>query len=131
MKISPDELAKAIEDTLKDFVGATEDNVAGAVIRCSERTASDLRSVSPPGEAPIYRSWNAYLADWTATKLSQNKKGLYSAIVHNKRHYQLAHLLEHGHALRNGGSSRAFKHIAPIDEKAEERFIAEVKKSIK
>jgi hypothetical protein len=131
MKINPDELAKAVTDIMSEFVGATEDNIAGAVLRVSERTASELRSVTPPNDAPVYRSWSAYLADWDTTKLSVNKKGLYSVAVHNKRHYQLAHLLENGHALRQGGSTRAFTHIAPIAEKSEEQLMAEIKKGIK
>ena len=131
MKINPDELAKAVTDIMSEFVGATEDNVAGAVLRVSERTASELRSVTPPGRAPRYRSWSAYLADWDTTKLSVNKKGLYSVAVHNKRHYQLAHLLEHGHALHQGGRADPYEHITPIEEKSEDQLLAEIKKGIK
>lgn len=130
MKVDADALAKTISDTLEEFVDATEDAIVGSVLSVSERTASNLRSVSPPNGAPKYRSWHDYLADWTTTKLSVNKKGVYSVAVHNKRHYQLAHLLEHGHALHQGGRAGAYPHIAPIEEKAEDELLREIKRRI-
>ena len=42
---------------------------------------------------------------------------------YNDKHYQLTHLLEKGHALVNGGRARAFPHIGPVAERAEENLI--------
>ena len=130
MNINPDQLAQAVMETLEEYVGVTEEAVAGSIIRVSKRTVSDLQSVSPPDGAQKYGSWSEYLSDWTRTNLSVNNKGVYSATVHNKKHYQLAHLLENGHALWQGGRARAFPHIAPIAEKAEEELLTEIKRSI-
>ncbi len=41
------------------------------------------------------------------------------------------HLLEFGHALRKGGRTRAFPHIAPAEEKAAQILEKEVEAALK
>lgn len=43
-------------------------------------------------------------------------------IIHNKKVPGLAHLLEKGHALRQGGRTKAYPHIAPVEEKLIEEY---------
>lgn len=52
------------------------------------------------------------------------------ATIHNATNYQLTHLLEKGHATRNGKRTRAFKHIEPINDKCCEKFESGVEKII-
>lgn len=47
--------------------------------------------------------------------------------VYNKKHYRLTHLLEKGHATRNGGRTKAFPHIAPVEEFVQKTFSENVK----
>lgn len=74
-----------------------------------------LKQTSPVGR----RSKKKYKDGWRAKKVGS------AWVVHNATNYQLTHLLEKGHALRQGGRTRAFPHIAPV----EERIIVEYQKA--
>lgn len=52
------------------------------------------------------------------------------ATISNKE-YQLTHLLEYGHATRNGGRTRAFPHIAPVEAYCNKEFEKRVEQVIK
>lgn len=125
-KIAPTELASEVGKILEEFQGATEDAVADAIIDVGDEAVQELRSANPPGSGQ-YSSWSRYNSGWERTKLEGKKRG-FKTIVHNKKHYQLTHLLEFGHALRGGGSAKAFPHIAPVEEKVEKSILAEIKK---
>ena len=43
----------------------------------------------------------------------------------------LAHLLEHGHAKRGGGRTRAIPHILPAQEAAEEQLMNDIERGLK
>ena len=60
-----------------------------------------------------------YAGAW-AVKTERRRTGT-TAIVYNKKP-GLPHLLEHGHATRNGGRTKAYVHIAPAEEAAIQEF---------
>ena len=51
--------------------------------------------------------------------------------IHNKDHYYLTHLLEHGHAKKGGGRVEGKPHIRPAEEQVIKEFMAEVEEAIK
>lgn len=56
-----------------------------------------------------------YKKSWTTKKVKENSHSL-EITVHSKDRYQIAHLLEHGHAKRGGGRVATIPHIAPAEE---------------
>lgn len=122
MKTSIDNLDKVFMDTLNEYKNACDENADEAVKLTAKEAAEELRKANPPGSGK-YGSWKAYNKGWTIMQTKRDKRDHKSATVHNKDHYQLTHLLEKGHALVQGGRARAFPHIAPVAEQAEEKLV--------
>jgi len=127
--IKPEQLASEITKVLSDFQTATEEDTSEAVIVTANQAVDELRAAKPSGSGQ-YGSWDAYNNSWKRRPLSKTKRDVFSSLIHNEKHYQLAHLLENGHAKANGGRTRAFPHIAPVAEKAEEQLMREIKNRI-
>lgn len=58
-------------------------------------------------------------------------RGTINCTVHNSTDWQLTHLLENGHTTRNGGRTKAFVHIRPVEEKYVNQYQQDVEKLIK
>lgn len=63
-------------------------------------------------------------------KVGELKKDKKSNKIHNKTDYQLTHLLEKGHAKRNGGRVNPEVHIRPNEERAVKEFESRIKGAI-
>ena len=50
--------------------------------------------------------------------------------MHNKTDYQLTHLLEFGHATRDGERTEAQPHIRPVEEKYSKEFEKRLRKKV-
>jgi len=83
---------------------ALKENITDA---CKDGRAY-LRANSP-------KKSGAYAKGWS-DKVEENAEGSYTGTVYNKNHYQLTHLLEKGHAKRNGGRVQGIPHIEPAFE---------------
>lgn len=124
-KVKVDELANAITETMTDYFGVTDLAVEKGVEETAKDALSQLRNAHPSGSGK-YGSWDDYNKSWKIHKTKRDK----TATIHNKNHYQLTHLLEKGHALVNGGRTRAFPHIAPVAQDCEEKLLQNIKKNI-
>ena len=72
-------------------------------------------------------------ADVTTEQVKKVRESSHTleVVVHSKNRYQLTHLLEFGHCLRNGGRTRAMPHIAPAEEKGIEQLEKQIERSIR
>lgn len=129
-KIKVDQLTKEIEQALADFAGTTEEACEKGVLETANDAVQALRNAHPPGSGS-YDSWDDYNSGWTKRKSRQKTKlkGI-QAIIWNEKHYRLTHLLEKGHAKVNGGRTRAFPHIAPVEDKCADGLVQNIRKYI-
>ncbi|MGF3066951.1 HK97 gp10 family phage protein [Facklamia sp. P12950] len=70
----------------------------------------DIQANAPVGET------GKYSKSWSVKKEKETSNSI-ELVVHSKNRYQLAHLLEKGHVLRQGGRVSGRPHIAPAEEK--------------
>lgn len=125
--IKPEELNKVVMDYLKDYKEDIDEEVVEVVDEVTRKAKDELKQTSPRGEGsrtnPYYKGW--------AVKLSKKRTGVYHKVIWNRTNYQLTHLLEFGHATRNGGRTRAIPHIRPVEEKYNVEFVDKLEKRIR
>ena len=123
-------LSAVLIDSLKKWADITEEAAAAGARDTAKELLPDLQNAKPAG-AGFYRSWDKYNSGWTYTLTVKKGKTRVSYVLHNEKEYQLTHLLEFGHALRQGGRAEAFPHIAPVAEKAEHLLYENIIKNMK
>lgn len=105
---SIDDMASEIMQGLQEY----SDLADVAMKKAVRKTATEVRK-EISANAP--QRTGKYAKSWTAKKVKENSHTL-EMTVHSKDRYQLAHLLEKGHAKRNGGRVAGKSHIAPAEE---------------
>lgn len=133
-KIKIDDLAKSIVKELEEYGSDITEVAEKAIDETAKEAVKNLKRANPPGSGE-YASWKEYNASWGITKTKTDARYGRKATIHNKKKYQLAHLLEKGHALVRGGrkvgETRAFEHIKPVADNAEKELEERITKGIK
>lgn len=122
--VKPEVFAQAVKDYLEIYVEDIGESVEETSNQIGKEAKDELKQTSPTG----YRK--RYAKGW-AIKKDKKKKNYYAIKIHNKTDYQLTHLLEFGHATRNGGRTKAIPHIRPVEEKYKKEFEKRLKDKIR
>lgn len=122
-KIKIDELADAVAEQLEEYSKLSAEVVKTAVTKAGNSVKKDIGANAPVKTGKYAKSWRTKKTKETSTELE--------VTVYSPTRYMLAHLLEHGHAKRNGGRVRAIPHIAPAEEAAEEQLMADIERGLK
>lgn len=121
--VSADQLADAIMEGLNEYAELAAEEVKTAV-RKAGKTVKDQISQTAPVRT------GAYAKSWAVKKTGESAESL-QVTVHSRNRYQIAHLLEHGHAKRGGGRVSAIPHIAPAEQAGEEQLLTDIEKALK
>lgn len=119
-KVRIDDFDKALESILEEYGKNVTEGTKAAAAAAAKVAAQEAKSMAPYGIS------GKHYRDGMASK-DVSTRLVPGSIVYNRTKYQLTHLLEHGHAFRNGGRARAFPHFAPAEEKAIRNFEKAVK----
>lgn len=122
-KIPIDKLTSTIMEGLEEYA----DLASAELKKACKKAGSSIRK-EIVANAPV--KTGAYAKSWSIKNVKENSNSI-SLVVHSRNRYQLAHLLENGHALRNGGRSKAMPHIKPAEEKGAKELLEEIKRKLK
>jgi hypothetical protein len=126
-RVGIDGLSEAIAEILNEYGEDVQSTTAEIVPKVASKAVKALREESrlnfgsPSGKQRYAKGWR-----------SKSTKGRLSttAVVYNADVPGLPHLLEHGHANRDGGRTPGRAHISPIEEKIIKEFEEEVKRRL-
>ncbi|MBQ5995828.1 MAG: HK97 gp10 family phage protein [Clostridia bacterium] len=121
--VSIDEMDSAIMDELEKYAELASDDLKAAV----KETAASVRKDIQAG-APV--DTGKYKKSWSVKNVHEDSESI-DLVVHSRNRYQIAHLLEHGHAKRGGGRVAAKPHIAAAEQRGNEKLVTTIEQKLK
>lgn len=119
MNVKIENMANEIMKGLIEYSDMATDELKKEVKITANSIKKDIQANAPVGATGKYsKSWSVKNQKETSFSIE--------LVIHSKNRYQLAHLLEKGHVLRQGGRVSARPHISP----AEKKGIRELEESI-
>ena len=109
-------MSKSILD-VKSILNEYSDDIQEGIIEAAQKVAKDdcntLKNTSPKKTGKYSKGWRV---------MTSKRKGEIECIIHNSTNYQLTHLLEKSHLLRNGRKSTPQVHIYPVEQRCVKEF---------
>ena len=121
-RVSIDGMADAIMRELTEYADLAAEDMKKAAKRAGDSVKKDIQANAP-------KDTGAYAKSWAVKKVKETSESI-GLVVHSRNKYQLAHLLEFGHAKRGGGRVSARPHIAPAEAGLDETFVREIEKAL-
>ena len=107
----------AINALMEQYVSDNAEDMKDEARKIAKETVKQLKQTSPVGNG----TGEHYKDGWTSKVESENSVSI-DIRVHNRKKPWLTHLLEKGHAKRNGGRVPGIPHIAPAEKYAVEEY---------
>ena len=122
-RVSVDGMADAIMEELTKYSDLAADELKAAVKETAQSVRKDIQASAPSRTGKYKKSWSVKTVKETSETID--------LVVHSKNRYQIAHLLEHGHAKRGGGRVAARPHIAPAEQAGNEKLVKTIEQKLK
>lgn len=106
--VNINDMADAIMQGLNEYAELATEDMKEAVKHARTTVRKDIKANAPADTGK-------YAKSWTAKKVRETSQTL-TMVVHSRNRYQLAHLLEYGHAKRNGGRVEGKVHISSAEQ---------------
>lgn len=107
-KIQIDQLSSEISLTLQKYSTEVAQEMKGAAQETAKKGREMIREISPLGKGS---KKGHYKEGWKVKRQSETGKKI-GIVIHNSKKPGLTHLLENGHAKRNGGRVEGIPHIS-------------------
>ena len=121
--VSIGEMASAIMEGLQEYADLATEDMKKAVKKAGTTVRKEIQANAPSDTGAYAKSW--------AVKTVRETSNALELTVHSRNRYQLAHLLEFGHAKRGGGRVAAKVHIAPAEELGIKELENAIEKALK
>ena len=122
-RVKIDNMAAEIMKGLDEYARLTTSDLKSSVRKAGTNVKKDIQANAPKKTGAYSKSWSV-----KATKETSNSLEL---TVYSPKKYQLAHLLEFGHAKRGGGRTKAQPHIAPAEEAAVKQLESDIERALR
>ena len=122
-KVRIDQMADEIMKGLTEYADLATDEMKSAVKKAGKTVKDEIKANAP-------KKTGQYAASWTAKTTLESSHAL-QITVHSPKKYQLAHLLENGHAKRGGGRVNGTPHIAPAEEAGIRQLEADIERALR
>ena len=121
-RVSIGNLASAVMEQLEEYADLVTDDMKKAVKDAADTVKEEISANAPVRTGKYAKSW--------AEKKTKEDSHTLEITVHSRDRYQIAHLLENGHAKRNGGRVPAQVHIAPAEQKGIDQLEKDIGRSL-
>ena len=122
-RISIDALSKTVMKKLNEYAEVACDEMKEAVKSAGTLVKNQIKATAP-------KSTGAYAKSWSVKNTRETSRSL-EVTVYSRNRYQLAHLLEYGHAKRGGGRVPGRSHIAPAEQAGIDQLEKVIERSLR
>lgn len=121
--VSIDEMDDAIMEELEKYADLASDDLKAAVKETAASVRKDIQAGAP-------MDTGKYKKSWSVKNVHEDSESI-DLVVHSRNRYQIAHLLEHGHAKRGGGRVAAKPHIASAEQRGNEKLVQTIEQKLR